>query len=69
MFMLRTLEALEDMYEIASLPFSPVDLGVPSSWPRGYTLLRHRAKTRGFMDLAHDFSNIFFRSLRVDCSV
>ena len=69
MFMLRTLKVLEDMYEIASLPFSPVDLGVPSSRPRRYTLLRHRVKTRGFMDLAHDFSNIFFRSLRVDCSV
>ena len=69
MFMLRTLKVLEDMYEVASLPFSPVDLGVPSSRPRRYTLLRHRAKTRGFMDLAHDFSNIFFRSLRVDCSV
>ena len=66
--MLRTVKVLEDMYEIALLLFSPVDLGIPSSGPRRCTLLRLRVKTMPVMSDG-SLAEFCFRSCRIDGSI
>lgn len=61
--------ALGDLYNIESCVFSPVDLGMPSSRPRKYSLLRLRSSVRcelRFGGPQSEFKQIMFRSLELD---
>ena len=55
------------LYVVASFVFCPVDLGIPSSRPRKYTMLLHRR--RCFPSLQYgptDFAEMFFRRCMCD---
>ena len=63
LFALRSLNAFHQLYTVATLDFSPTDLGIPSRRPRKYMLLRHRSKTTDHEDLEVEFWRLFSRSL------